>query len=44
MEKLRQMAERELVKNPNIQKIMKDIEEMVEILRRIEKKLDNLVK
>jgi len=44
MEKLKQMAEKEIAKNPNVQQIMRDIREMVEILRRIEAKIDKLVK
>lgn len=44
MEKLRKMAENEILKNPNVQKLVSDIDEMVEILKRIEKKLDKIVK
>jgi len=41
---LRKMAEKELMRNPNVQRVMEQIDEMVSILRRIEKKLDKLVK
>lgn len=44
MEKLRKMAEKELMNNPNVQHLIEKIDEMVEILKRIERKMDKTVK